>query len=98
MPDTVNQQTHNINREGKKGEERGDGEGGMGRGSESKIKAQSTRKANKKIKATGKHVSTMTLSVNGSTCQEMPMPTRLKGKIHLLAVSKTKTFTSKDTD
>lgn len=60
----------------------------MGRGSESKIKAQPTRKANKKIKATGKHVSTMT----------MPMPTRLKGKIHLLAVSKTKTFTSKDTD
>lgn len=59
-----------------------------GRGREENQKSKPEQQTRKKINAIGKHVSTITLSVNGSTCQEMQMLTRMKSKIRLLAVSK----------
>lgn len=59
-----------------------------GRGREENQKSKPEQQTRKKINSIGKHVSTITLSVNGSTCQEMQMLTRMKSKICLLAVSK----------
>lgn len=52
MPDTVNQQTHNINREEKKGEERGGGMGkeGWGEGVSQKSKPNQPEKQTRKSK------------------------------------------------